>query len=88
MCNKRMAQRHKLQESKDTRKQDKQRLQERQFEIQVEQAARASEIQMSQQQFQQELVKFLREQQHRRPRDDSKLQTSCTQSSTVGKKQE
>ena len=71
MCNKRMAQRHKLQESKDTRKQDKQRLQERQFEFQVEQAASANEMQMSHLQFQQELVEFLREQQHR-PRDDSK----------------
>ena len=56
-----MAQRHELQEVKEARKQDKQRLQERQFEFQVEQAARANEMQMSQLQFQQELVKFLRE---------------------------
>ncbi len=71
MCNKRMAQRHELQESKEAWKQDKQRLQERQFEFQVEQAASANEMQMSHLQFQQELVEFLREQQHR-PRDDSK----------------
>ena len=70
-CNERMAQRHELRKSKEARKQDKQRLQERQFDFQVEQAARANELQMSQMQFQQELIKFMREQQQR-PRDDPK----------------
>ncbi len=70
-CNERMAQRHELQESREVRKRDKQSLQERQFNFQVEQAARANELQMSQMQFQQELIKFMREQQQR-PRDDPK----------------
>jgi hypothetical protein len=69
MCNERMTQRRELQESKEARKLDKQRLQERQFEFQVEQAARTNELQMLQLQFQQELIKFMREQQNR-PRDE------------------
>jgi hypothetical protein len=56
MRNERMAQRHELRKSKEARKQDKQRLQERQFDFQVEQAARANELQMSRIQFQQELI--------------------------------
>ena len=70
-CNERMAQHRELQESREARKRDKQSLQERQFNFQVEQAARANELQMSQMQFQQELIKFMREQQQR-PRDDPK----------------
>jgi hypothetical protein len=71
-CNERMAQHRKLQESREARKRDKQSLQERQFNFQVEQAARANELQMSQMQFQQELIKFMLHEQQQRPRDDPK----------------
>ena len=67
----RMTKQHEQQQSREARKRDKQRLQERQFDFQVEQAARANELQMSQMQFQQELIKFMHEQQHR-PREDPK----------------
>ncbi len=70
MCNKKRTERHELQESREARKRDKHRLQERQFDFQVQQAARANEMQMAQLQFQQQLVQFMRE--HWAPRDDPK----------------
>ena len=60
MSNERTAQRHELQESREARKRDKQC-----------QTACANKLLMSQIQFQQELIKFMREQQHR-PCDDPK----------------
>ncbi len=71
MSYERMAQRRELQESREATKRDKQRLQESQFDFQVEQTACANKLQMSQIHFQQELTKFMREQQHC-PRNDPK----------------
>jgi hypothetical protein len=56
MSNERMAHSHELQESREATKQDKQRLHESQFDFQVEQAARANKLQMSQIQFRPEII--------------------------------